>query len=206
MQEGQTLAVTAEVAVAAAHALFLRSFHQHGGSAVAEERTGLTVLVVDDGRHLVGTDDDDLLHATALNHHSSLIERIEESATGSPEVERIGILQTELADNDAGGRWKLVVSGRGGDDEGIDGVEVYTRLLYQLLGSFTSHIARAETFLAQDATLLDAHTRHNPLVVGVYHARQFLVREDIVRHVATDAGDYRANLTHVLIQLLRLPS
>ena len=51
-------------------------------------------------------------------------------------------------------------------------------------------------FLCEDAAFFDTDTCRNPLVVGVYHTRQFLIIEDIVGYIATNTGDYRIDFTH----------
>ena len=69
------------------------SFHQNCSSPIPEKHTGLTIRVVDQRRHLVGPYHKDLLIATALNHRSGKIKRIEESTACSFKVESKGIFQ-----------------------------------------------------------------------------------------------------------------
>ena len=78
----------------------------------------------------------------------------------------------------------------------IDCIWINASLLNQLLGSFTRQIAGSEAFLCKDAALFDTHTGGNPLICSIYHARQFLIVEDIVWHVATDTCNYSINFTH----------
>ena len=196
VEEGESLTVTAEVGVHHADVIFFRTLYQYGSGTVAKEGASLPVLVVGYRRHLVGTDDNDSLHPAALNHHGSMVERKEESATSSPEVKCVGILQPELSQHDAGCRRELIIGGRGGNDDRINGIRVNVCFTYQLLGGLPCHVTGSETLFAEDAAFLDADTRRNPLVIGIYHARQFLVGEDIVWHVTSNTRDYRVDSAH----------
>ena len=196
VKEGKTLAVGAQERVLIAYALLLGSLQQHGSGSIAEEHAGLAVGVVDERRHLVSTDDDDLLVAAALNHRRSNVERVEESAASSLKVEGEGVFQPELAQHDAGRGGELVVWGCSGYNQGIDGVGGHTRLVEELARGLAGHVARAKAFLGEDTALLDAYTRRNPLVTGVYHAREFLIGEDIVGHVTSNTSNYRVDLSH----------
>ena len=194
VQEGQALAVSTEIRVHHTNVLFLRSFHQHGSGTVTEKRTGSTVLIVNHRRHFVGANHDDFLVAAALNHRCCHIKRVEESTASSPEVERKSILQSKFAQHDASRRRKFIISRRSGDNDGINGIRIYPGFLYQLLGSLAGHVAGAETFLCQDAAFLDTNTRHNPLIIGIYHTSQFCIIQNIIRYVATNTGDYSIDL------------
>ena len=100
VKERQADAIGTQIRILHAHILLFRCFHKHCTGSVAEEHAGGAILIVDERRHLVGTDDDNLLVASALNHRSGHIKRIKESAACCLKVESKGILQTKLAKND----------------------------------------------------------------------------------------------------------
>ena len=169
----------------------------HRARAVAEEDAGVAVGVVDHRRHLVGSDDDDALVASALYHRAGQVERVEESAAGRRRVHGEGVVHPQSPDDDGGRRGKLVVGSSRGDDKRVDGVGIGSRLLQQLACGLASHVARAQPLLGEDAPLLDADARLDPLIGGIDHARQLLVGEDVVGHVAADTGDDSVYLLHL---------
>ena len=64
-------------------------------------------------------------------------------------------------------------------------------------GSLTCHIGSAETLFCEDSALLDSYACHYPLVVGVDHARQLLVCQDVVGHESSNASDDRIDSAHL---------
>ena len=90
-----------------------------------------------------------------------------------------------------------MIVGRGcGENERVDFLRVGAGLFEQLLHGFACHIARAETFLVENASLLDADACHNPLIVGLDHARKFVVAQHIFRHVTAYARYNCVNAFH----------
>ena len=81
----------------------------------------------------------------------------------------------------------MIVGGSGGENERVDFLRVGAGLFEQLLYGLACHIARAETLLVENASLLDADARHDPLIVGLYHAREFVVAQHIFGHVAASS-------------------
>ena len=110
VQEGKSLSVSAEIGIHHTDVLLLRTFQQHSSSTVAEERTGSPVFIVNDGRHLIGTYYNNLLVTAALYHRCCHVKHIEKSTASSPEVESKSILQSKLAQHDAGCRRELIIS------------------------------------------------------------------------------------------------
>ena len=87
MKERQAFTVSAQIRVLHAHTLFLGSFNEHSASAVAKEHAGSAVLVIDERRHFIGTDNNNFLVSAALYHRRSNVEAIEKSAASSLKVE-----------------------------------------------------------------------------------------------------------------------
>ena len=131
MQERESLAVRTMERVNQADVLFLCRFHHDSSGTIAEERASGTVLIVGDSRHLVGTNHDDTLVATALNHIASYVECIHEAAAGSGEVECKGILQSQLAQHDRCCRWMNIIRCSGCYKKRINAIGVGTGLLHQ---------------------------------------------------------------------------
>ena len=200
MKEWESLAVGTQIRVLHAYSFLLGSLNEHRSGSVAEEYACSAVLIVDERRHLVGTYHDYLLVASALNHCSGNVERIKESAAGCLKIECESVLQSEFAKYYRRCRGELVVGSGSGYNQRINCVGINAGLLQELLGCLAGHVACAETFLGEDVALLDADTCHNPLVTGVYHAREFLVVEDIVGHVSANAGDYCVYLSHFTVR------
>ncbi len=129
-------------------------------------------------------------------------ESIEEAATCSLQIEGESVLQSQLAKNNAGGRREFVIGCGSGNNKRVNGIRISTSLLQKLLGSLAGHVARTQTFLGEDAALLNAHTGGYPFVTGIDHARELLVGEDVVGHIASDTCDYGLDLTHCYYSLL----
>ena len=100
VEERKPFAISTEERIHHTDILLCRCFEHHCCGAVAKERTSATVFVVNHRRHLVCTDDDNLLVTATLNHRGSHIKRIQEAATGSPEVKRECVFQSQLANHD----------------------------------------------------------------------------------------------------------
>ena len=194
-EEGQTLAVGTEETVFPAQVLG-GGFHHHGSSTVAEDGAGGAVGVVHDRRHFVGAAYHNLLVASALHHAGSGIHGKEEAAACSLHINGEGVLHAQASDDDRRRRGEVVVGGGGGHDEAVHFLRVGARFLQQLLHSLAGHVAGAQTFFVKNAALLDADARHDPFVVRIDHARQFVVVEHIFGHVAADARDDSIYLFH----------
>ena len=197
VEERKSLAVRTVVGVYQTDVFLGRPFNHHGTCPVTEERTGRTVTVVGNGRHLVSSDYDDALVTAALDHVAGNIESIHEAAARSSKVKCESVLQPQLAQDNGSCRRVRIVRSRSGDDDSIDTVRIGTGLLHQKFGRLACHIGCAETFLRENAALLDARAGGNPLVIGIHHTRQFLVVEDIVGHVTCDTCDDRIDVAHV---------
>ena len=192
---GQALAVGTEVAVFPTE-VFGGAFYQDCAYAVAEDGAGGAVVVVHDAGELVATANDDFLVATALYHGSAHVHGIKEATAGRVEVDAKCVFQSGASDHDARRAGDGHVWRGGGHDEAFDFFGVGARLFEQLLDGFTCHVAGAKAFFVENAAFFDADARHDPLIVGVYHARQFFVVEDVLRNVTTHSGDYCIDFLH----------
>ena len=91
----------------------------------------------------------------------------------------------------------MVVGRRGGTDECLDRIWVGLSLFEQLLDGTGKQITDTASLLrTEDVACLHANALHNPLIAGIYKTRQFLVVEDVVRHIPTDTGYHCIYLFH----------
>ena len=100
MEIRQAYAVCAQERVLETYSLLCCSLKHDGCCTIAEEDTCLAVLVVDDRRHLLGSDDHDTLIASALYECACHIHGIEESAACAGDIESMGICKSELTYHD----------------------------------------------------------------------------------------------------------
>ena len=201
-QERQALPVGAQISVFPTEIL-RRRLHQHGSSAITEDRTRSAVGVIHHRRHLVGSNHYDFLITPALNQSRSRVHREEEPAACSLKVIGKSVRQTQFPDDNGSHRREMVIRRGGRHNHAINLIRVHTGLLQQLLGSLAGHIARSQAFFIEDAPFLHADARHDPLIIRVNHARQLVVVQDVFRNVTADAGDYRIYLLHSEIYFLK---
>ena len=104
------------------------------------------------------------------------------------DVEAGSVCGSDLLLNEAGcGREKHVGRGCRHKDE-IDFFRRNLRLLNCIQRCFRRHVARIFV-LCSDAAFLDAGASGDPLVAGVYHAREIRVSQNLLRHVTSRADD-----------------
>ena len=194
-EEGHALAVGAEVAVFPSE-IFGGGFDEHSTCTVTKDRTSGAVGVIDDARHLVGADYDDLFVASALDHGRGDVHGEEESAASGLEIDTEGIFHAQAAHDYARRGGERIVGRGGGENQAFDFLRIGAGLFEQLLNGLACHVGRAETFLVEDAALLDSDARHDPFVVGVDHARKFFVVEDVFGYESAHAGDNGIDFFH----------
>ena len=91
----------------------------------------------------------------------------------------------------------MVVRRGGGAVDCLYRIGVYLRLFEQLAHGTLHEIRCARTLFGfQYVARLHADALHYPLITGVYHVRQFIVVEDIVRYIASHTGDHCVYLFH----------
>ena len=101
-----------------AHPGFVHLFDHHRAGAVAEQDAGVAVLVVHDGRHDFGPDDQHPLGVPGLDLGPGVLQGEDEPAAGSLEVEAPGVLGADhFLDEPGRGREDHVRSHRGHDDQ-----------------------------------------------------------------------------------------
>ena len=148
---------------------FSIGFQQHGGGGVAEERTGRTVGIVDDRRHLVGAHDDDLLARAGLDELRTGGQGEQEAAASCRNVEREGVLAARLVGDQVTRRGEEHVGGHRGADHHVDLHGVDPCLIQQIDDRAGAHVGTADAFALEDMPRFDTRMRHDPLVVGVDH-------------------------------------
>ena len=152
------------------HAVTLRiGFQQHGCGTVAEDRTGRTVGIVDDGRHLVGADHDNLLARSRLDELGARRQCEEEPAASRRNVVCESVFATRLVGDQITRRREEHIGGHRGADHQIHLHRVYARLVQQVDDRAGTHIGSADAFALEDMARLDADMRHDPLVGRVDH-------------------------------------
>ena len=182
------LAIYAIIAVDESH-LLCRCLHHNAGSTIAEDGTGVAVLVVGHRTHVVAATDDDAFVPTGTDIAGTRLHRIKETSTSSLHVEAESAGQTAIANDKRCGGREMVVGRRSSTDNKLHRVGVSPSLAKQLSNGSRHQIGGAATLFGfEDVARLDTNPLHYPFVAGIYNPRHFLVVEDIVGHISAHAG------------------
>ena len=141
---------------------FVRRLDQHRAGAVAEQHAGRAVGVVDDRRHLVGADHDDLARGAGLDELLRDRQRIEEARARRLHVERADVADADHVADQVGGRREDEIRRRGGADQEIDLFRRGVGLLQQPAHGFGAHVRGAEPLALEDVAFLDAGALGDP--------------------------------------------
>ena len=89
------------------------------------------------------------------------------------------------------------IVGRGGSqDDTVYFLWVGIGLFEELFHRFARHVACAKAFFVENAAFFDTNSRHDPLVVSVYHARKFVIIKYVFGDVSTYTGDNGIKFFH----------
>ncbi len=173
-------------------ALF-RGFDQDRTGAIAEDDAGRAVGVVDDRRHGVSADDQDLGVSSGLDQLGAHLQGVEKTGARRGKVEAPGAVGAELVLNQAGGRGEEHVGRNRGDNDHLYFAGRDASLGKAAARCFHGHVTGRHAWLDQVA-LADAEALHDPLVRSVYHGCQIGVVEDARRHIGSQSADLGAPL------------
>ncbi len=171
----------------------LRRFDQDRTGAIAEDDAGRTVGVVDDRRHRIRADHQNLGMNAGLNQLGPHLQGVEKTRARRGKVKTPGAVGTELVLHQAGGRGEEHVGRNRGHDDHLDLAGHDASLGKATPRCFHGHVTGRHARLDQVA-LADAKPLHDPLVRGVYHGRQVGVAEDAWRHIGSEGADFGAPL------------
>jgi hypothetical protein len=99
---------------------------------------------------------------------------------------RIG--RTQLVRNDRAGRGKRHIGRHRRDDDEIDRSGVETGLFQRVAGGGQGQVGE-RLVVGRDPPLVDACALDDPLVRGVHHLREVVVRDHVLGRVGADARD-----------------
>lgn len=168
---------------------FFRGFQQHGARSVAEDRACIAVVVVDDRRHLIGSDDDDFLEGSGLDIFRSRVERKQETAASGRQIESERVFHPCFVAGQVGRRREKHVRRDRRADDHLDVERIGIRLFEQVLDGPFRHVGGPQTLAFEDMAGLDSDTGHDPFVGRVHHMAQLDVVQDIVGQIRADARD-----------------
>ena len=164
--------------------------------SVGEEDRRVAVGPVGDARQGVGADQEDLLGPHG-DHAVGCHEAVDEPAARRVHVERAAV-EAEFALHDRTTRGDGLVGRGGRQDETVDLARVEAGHRDRLRAGLDAELHGG----AADVTLLDAGAIADPLVAGLEHAFEVLVREHLLGQGRAPPGDHTAedscwNLGHV---------
>ena len=171
--------------------IFRGRFHHKGSSTFTENRACGAVGIIYHGRHLIGTHNNHFLIPSRTDKIGSSFHRIQEATTCSLQIKCKSILQMQLVTQNRSSRREVVIRSESWQQSpnqchlGLEPVRCI-----KLLGSFTRHVGATQSFFVQYSPFLYPNTGHNPFIVGIHHLGNFIVRQDIVRYIPTDACNY----------------
>ena len=122
------------------NSVLFRGFQQYRRSPIAEKNARCTIRIIDDGTHLVGTDDDDLLVLPAFNEFGPSGKSKNEPRTGCTQVISPRIHCTNFVGNEVGCGGEVHVSRHGCDNNEVNFGGIHPALLAQCLDRFGAHI------------------------------------------------------------------
>ena len=166
-------------------------FDQDRTGAIAENDAGRAVGIVDDRRHGVRTDDQNLGVDPGLDQLGSHLKRVKKTGASCGKVEAPRTVGAELVLNQAGGGGEQHVGSYGGDDHHLHLVGLDPPLGKAAARCFDRHITGRHAGFHQVA-LANAQTLHDPLIGGVYHFCQIGIIEDARRHIGSQSADFGA--------------
>ena len=172
---------------------------QHGSGTVAEERAGGTVGVVDDRRHLVGADDDDLLGSAGLDELGAGRKREEEARAGGRNVVGESVLASGLVGDEVARRGEEHVGRDGGADDDVDLHGIDAGLVQQVHHGPGAHVGGADALALEDMARTDTGMGDDPLVVGIDHPAQFVVGKQVVGQILADTRYRSCNFSHCVV-------
>ncbi len=193
IQRRRTGTVYLMVKVDQADLAFFRGFDQDRAGPIAKDDAGCTVGVIDDRRHGVSADDQDLGVNSRLDQLGPHLQGIKKTRAGCGKVEAPGALGAELVLNQAGGRGEEHVRRDSGDDDDLYLAGRDAALGKATARRFNGHVTGRHPWLDQVA-LADAEALHDPFIRGVYQPFQIGVVEDARRHIGSQSADLGAPL------------
>ena len=184
--------------------VFFGRFDQHGPGAVAEQNASRPVRVVDDARHGVGADHQHLAVRAAGYQIGCRRQPVNEARAGSDQIEAPGVLGAQLVLHQAGGRGEQHVGRDRTDDDGVQFGGRDAALGQRVLRRFARHVGGRHVRIG-DVPLADPGTLQDPLVGGIDHLFQVLVRQDAGRRVTAEGRNFRFGqcVSHDGLWLLR---
>ena len=94
MQERKSLTICAMIRIYQTDSLLFCTFNHNSTRTITEKRTCRTITIISYWRHLICTNNDNTLMATALNHVAGYIKCIHETTASCSKVKCESILQT----------------------------------------------------------------------------------------------------------------
>ncbi len=159
---------------------------QHGAGAVAEHHAGGAVGIVDDGRHLVGTDHHDLLGLAGGDELRGDGDGVDEARTGRLHVEGADRAGADHVADQIGGGGKYEIGRGGGADQKVDVGGLVAGALQQPADRFGAHMRGAEPLALQDAPLLDAGALDDPGIGRVDQPGELGIVQHVVRKISAN--------------------
>ena len=145
-------------------------FQQYGRCAVAENRTSVAVLVIDDRGHLVGADDDYFFGIARFDELGPCRQGEQEAAACSGNVVGESVFTTGLVGDQIARRGEKHIRGNRGADHDVDLQRINPGFFQQVFDGACAHIRCTQPLSLEDMAGFDADTCHDPLVGSVHHS------------------------------------
>ena len=149
---------------------FFVGFQQYGRCAVAENRTSVAVLVIDDRGHLVGADDDYFFGIARFDELGPCRQGEQEAAACSGNVVGESVFTTGLVGDQIARRGEKHIRGNRGADHDVDLQRINPGFFQQVFDGACAHIRCTQPLSLEDMAGFDADACHDPLVGSVHHS------------------------------------
>ena len=138
----------------------------------------------------IGTHNNHFLIPSRTDKIGSSFHRIQEATTCSLQIKCKSILQMQLVTQNRSSRREVVIRSERGNNHQINVISDWSlcaaSTAWQLYAPCRSYPILLRSVFAFPLP----NTGHNPFIVGIHHLGNFIVRQDIVRYIPTDACNY----------------
>ena len=168
-------------------------FDQDRTGSIAKYDASGAIGVVNDRRHRVSADDQDLRLSAGFDQLGSHLQGIEKTGARRGKVEAPRAVGAELVLDQAGGRGEEHVGRDRSHDDHLNVAGHDASIGQAAARCFHRHVTGRHARLDQVA-LADAKALHDPFVRRVYHGCQVGIAKDARRHVGSQSANLGAPL------------